>query len=865
MNKWLGGPFSFKKNIDVVQLVAISLLLLLMLWAFIFNQIESDRQNILENTFKNITNVSRAFKQTAENILQQGDQLIRIEKFYFEKYAEGSYPIIKELFQNNILDLGEFNQIGIINKDGMVDFSNLPDFKRVDLSDRLHFKIHKDIYPYSFYVSKPVIGRASGKISIQMSSRLNKSDGSFNGVAVLSLDPNIFINFYKKIDLGDSGMVSILGEEGYFRTLYIQDDKDLSYIDKKIDLPAVMQGKQSGIFISNSIYDNTKRYYSFEKVNNQPLYIVAGITEDVAFANFNLYKKIYVAFGIITTLLILIYSLISIRSLLRSARINERLIESNHIIEESYAQLEVLKLAADTANQTKSKFLATMSHEIRTPLNGILGMAQILMNQKLSPEEQKQRIRTILSSGQNLQLLLNDILDFSKVESGKLELIKSPVNPNTIIREVKELFSGATRVKNIGLFVESSFPEKKLYIADELRLTQILSNFVSNAVKFTDNGKIIISGSEISHQENHAMIEFSVTDTGLGISDKNQELLFQSFSQVNATSYSMSTGSGLGLSIVRSLVELMKGQYGVESAEGLGSKFWIRIPVEYLSGDQVEEEIKPEYSQSTELILKKLGLKVFIVEDNVTKQMVLSSMLKAMSPELSIELFNNGRQCYERYIKDPNVDLILMDIGMPVLNGDAATELIRKYEKENQIDSVTIVAVSAYVYKEDRNRFKAVGMNDFLSKPIEYGYLQNIIRKWLVSEEVVDQSNDLTNDTTPSLMVFNREDVMRNLGQNKKLAIEVIRSTVQEVPKFFERLYESIHEMHWIEARSTTHSLKGLIVQIGADIMAKEVIRLDDILHNGGEIAVDDVQNLEKLYAQLLDAIKADKVLSITL
>ena len=430
---------------------------------------------------------------------------------------------------------------------------------------------------------------------------------------------------------------------------------------------------------------------------------------------------------------------------------------------------------------------------------------------------------------------------------------------------MKELFSGATRVKNIGLFVESSFPEKKLYIADELRLTQILSNFVSNAVKFTDNGKIIISGSEISHQENHAMIEFSVTDTGLGISDKNQELLFQSFSQVNATSYSMSTGSGLGLSIVRSLVELMKGQYGVESAEGLGSKFWIRIPVEYLSGDQVEEEIKPEYSQSTELILKKLGLKVFIVEDNVTNQMVLSSMLKAMSPELSIELFNNGRQCYERYIKDPNVDLILMDIGMPVLNGDAATELIRKYEKENQIDSVTIVAVSAYVYKEDRNRFKAVGMNDFLSKPIEYGYLQNIIRKWLVSEEVVDQSNDLTNDTTPSLMVFNREDVMRNLGQNKKLAIEVIRSTVQEVPKFFERLYESIHEMHWIEARSTTHSLKGLIVQIGADIMAKEVIRLDDILHNGGEIAVDDVQNLEKLYAQLLDAIKADKVLSITL
>ena len=850
-----------KKNINVVQLIILSLLILFMLWAFIWNQINSDKKNILENTFRNVSNVERAFKETTETILKQGEQLIHIEKFYLERYSVNSYPILKDLFQNKILDLGKFNQIGYINQDGIYDFSNLNEFKRVDLSGREHFTVHKEIYPYESFVSMPVIGRASGKTSIQLSCRVNKLDGSFNGVAVISFDPNIFLSFYEKMDLGDGALVSIVGEEGFLRTLYIQGKDNPSYINIKINIPQDMLGKNSGVFESESLYDNTKRYYSFEKVKNKPLYILVGITEEVAFANYNLYKKVYLIFGLLTSLLILIYAGISVRSLFRSSQINEKLIESNHLIEESNIQLEHLKSAAETANQTKSKFLATMSHEIRTPLNGILGMAQILLNQKLSEAEKQEHIKTILTSGQNLQLILNDILDFSKVESGKLELIKSPINPHTIIKDVRELFSGAARIKNLELNTEFLFPEGNLYLADELRLTQILSNFVSNAIKFTGQGNVLISGHEISRQGNTAMIELSVTDTGSGISDKNQELLFKSFSQVNATPYSISTGSGLGLSIVRSLIELMNGEYGVDSAEGLGSKFWIRIPAEFISGE-VKQDKSLYNSALNEQSLKKLSPKVFIVEDNLTNQMVLSSMLRTMGPEFSIEVFGDGQQCYDRYVKDPEVDLILMDIGMPVMRGDEATRLIRSFEKEQQINPVTIVAVSAYVYKEDRDRFKAIGMNDFLSKPIEFGYLQRVIIQCLTADGFEDDVASLPVEEVPSLKVFNRESMFNNLGQNKQLALNVIRSTIQEVPKFFERLNQSIIEMHWVEAKSTTHSLKGLVSQIGGEVLAKEVIRLNDSLNQGNVITTQDVQQLETLYRELLEAIKSDPQLN---
>ncbi len=257
---------------------------------------------------------------------------------------------------------------------------------------------------------------------------------------------------------------------------------------------------------------------------------------------------------------------------------------------------EIKTRIAETANKAKTSFLATMSHEIRTPLNGILGMAQLLITPNCSTDLQRQYARTILSSGQTLLALLNDVLDLSKIEAGKLELVYFEVNPQQAIDDVVLLFAESARQKNLQMTAVWTGIAGQCYRLDKLRLRQMLANLVSNAIKFTDQGLVRIEAREVACDRQRATLEFSVTDSGVGIAVDQRHLLFKPFSQIDGSSTRHYGGTGLGLSIIQRFAELMQGEVGVDSCPGQGARFWFRIGCDRVDAAAMpkEEQLPPD-------------------------------------------------------------------------------------------------------------------------------------------------------------------------------------------------------------------------------------------------------------------------------
>lgn len=395
-------------------------------------------------------------------------------------------------------------------------------------------------------------------------------------------------------------------------------------------------------------------------------------------------------------------------------------------VRERTAELMRAKEAAEAASVAKSQFLANMSHEIRTPLNGIMGMAELAM-QEPTNDPQREYLQTVIDSSHSLLTIINDILDFSKIEAGKFELFPASFSLTRCLEGVQKILSVQAMKKHVSLVFENKLDHKALHLGDEGRIRQVVLNLVGNALKFTEaNGSVRIIAERLGQTEKGDVLKISVVDTGIGISSDKLEAIFEPFTQADGRITRKYGGTGLGLSISRRLVSIMGGALAAESSSGNGSVFYFVLTLPLLnaaaSRAPLPATIQPNQSLST-------GAHVLLVEDNVVNQKLAQRLLEKRGYRWT--LARNGREAVEQWMQG-SFDLILMDCQMPELSGYEATALIRREEKARGT-YVPIIAMTAQAMSGDKEHCFEVGMDSYVSKPINADYLFSEIARFLSS------------------------------------------------------------------------------------------------------------------------------------
>ncbi|WP_367770522.1 PAS domain S-box protein [Flavobacterium sp. WC2421] len=460
------------------------------------------------------------------------------------------------------------------------------------------------------------------------------------------------------------------------------------------------------------------------------------------------------------------------------------------IAEEEKRNAELSTLIAENAVKAKQQFLSNMSHEIRTPMNAIIGFTKVVLKTELSAK-QKEYLTAIKMSGDALIVLINDILDLAKVDAGKMTFEKIPFKLKSSISSMLHLFETKIQEKNLKLVKEYDPNIPPIVIGDPVRLHQIILNLVSNAVKFTSKGKITVSVNLIDEDEENITIEFAVTDTGIGISKEKIATVFDNFQQATSGTSRIYGGTGLGLAIVKQLVEPQGGTINVESEVNVGTTFSFRLDFQKTN---LDAEVNNEF---LELDTEINNIKVLVVEDIALNQLLMKTLLDDFGFERDIA--ENGKIAIEK-LQNNSYDIILMDLQMPVMNGFETTEYIRK----TMNSQIPIVALTADVTTVDLAKCMAVGMNDYIAKPVDerllYSKIVSIVKKtsYLKSDELepkdIQKSIDL-------------EYLKTRTKSNPELMMAMIDAYLQQTPPLITAMRESLKDKDWQLLKASVHKM----------------------------------------------------------
>jgi CheY-like chemotaxis protein/nitrogen-specific signal transduction histidine kinase len=472
-------------------------------------------------------------------------------------------------------------------------------------------------------------------------------------------------------------------------------------------------------------------------------------------------------------------------------------------------QSENSEKKARNAAKIKENFLANMSHEIRTPLNAVLGFTNILTRSKLDEQQQK-HVQIIQTSGNNLLSIVNDILDLSKIEAGMMRIEEAPFRVVDVMATVEEMLSPKAKEKNIKLIVKVDEDVPETLSGDAIRLTQVLVNLVSNAIKFTQDGGVYVKVTPFKAEGESIRLEFLVRDTGVGIPKDKQMFIFERFEQAEAETTRRFGGTGLGLSIVKHLIELQHGKITLSSQEGAGSIFLVELP--YKITNQVAPSVTLKNNNQNHHLMNN-NLRILVAEDNIMNQHLIKYLLQNWG--FRFDLVFNGIQAIEA-LKKQDYDLVLMDIQMPEMDGHMATRNIRNGLRS----SVPVIAMTAHAMEGEREKCINSGMNDYISKPLNEENLLDMIIKY-----TKDKENDHPAPVAPGHSVISMDYIDRLSDKDKEFKNEIIREFVKRVPDNIQTLEKAINEKNYSTIHKIAHDMKTTIHFMGLTVLIGHLLQ----------------------------------------
>lgn len=517
---------------------------------------------------------------------------------------------------------------------------------------------------------------------------------------------------------------------------------------------------------------------------------------------------------------IVIGAVVVARVITEQKRIEKELTESMQLAEQARMNAEDAKIKAESATEiaenamkAKQQFLSNMSHEIRTPMNAIIGFTKVLLKTDLSAK-QKEYLTAIKMSGDSLIVLINDILDLAKVDSGKMTFEKTPFKMETSISAMLNLFETKIQEKNLSLIKEYDSKIPRTLLGDPARLHQIILNLVSNAVKFTSSGTIKMSTRLLSEDVENATIEFSISDTGIGITNIKLDKIFENFQQASSVTSRLYGGTGLGLAIVKKLVESQGGVINVKSKIDVGSTFSFVLTFQKTTSE-VENII-----ENIEVNKDLNNISVLVVEDIALNQLLMKTLLDDFGFKRDIAA--NGKIAIEK-LKVQSYDIVLMDLQMPEMNGFDATAYIR-----NTLHlTVPIIALTADVTTVDLAKCKSVGMNDYIAKPVDERLLYSKIVEYVNQTESKNQTNISKKEEIKFTKCVNLGYLMDRTKSDRNLMMEMISIYLKQTPPLIQTMKQSLHSQDWDSLYSSAHKIIPSFAIMGMSVdfenMAKKI------------------------------------------